>query len=276
MGQRIKKTKGYLRMKIIINNKSTRHCEVRSNPTTMGGFTRFKITSYLAMTAGRISLLLIISAFFSSSQAQTVKIDSSYANWYYQQRMEYFSKTPIPKNAIIFLGNSITERAEWQELLADSKYPVINRGIGGDNSFGILARMDEIVNAKPKAIYLMDGINDQFRKLPHEVSVNNYRRIIRKIKQQSPKTKIYIESALPINEEMTKEAYTKGRNVLVPALNQKVKAMAQEEGVTYIDICPLFQDENGVLKKEFTMDGVHLKASAYIDWVNFLKDKKYL
>lgn len=228
------------------------------------------------LTMKKLSLIIISLAIFNVSQAQTVKIDSSYANWYYQQRMEYFAKTPIPKNAIIFLGNSITERAEWQELLADSKYPVINRGIGGDNSFGILARMDEIINAKPKAIYLMDGINDQFRKLPHEVSVNNYRRIIRKIKQQSPTTKIYLESALPINEDMTKEAYTKGRNILVPELNKKLKALAKEEGVTYIDICPLFQDENGVLKKEFTMDGVHLKASAYIDWVKFLKDKKYL
>jgi lysophospholipase L1-like esterase len=224
----------------------------------------------------KLSLIIITSALFGVSQAQSVKIDSSYANWYYQQRMEYFDKTPVPKNAIVFLGNSITERAEWQELLADSKYPVVNRGIGGDNSFGILARMDEILKAKPKAIYLMDGINDQFRKLPHEVSIYNYRRIIRKIKQQSPKTKIYLESALPINEEMTKEAYTKDRNVLVPALNRKLEALAAEEGVVYINICPLFQDENGVLKKEFTMDGIHLKASAYIDWVKFLKDKQYL
>ncbi|WP_199117211.1 GDSL-type esterase/lipase family protein [Pedobacter sp. ASV28] len=224
----------------------------------------------------KLSLIIITSALFGVSQAQSVKIDSSYANWYYQQRMEYFDKTPVPKNAIVFLGNSITERAEWQELLADSKYPVVNRGIGGDNSFGILARMDEILKAKPKAIYLMDGINDQFRKLPHEVSIYNYRRIIRKIKQQSPKTKIYLESALPINEEMTKEAYTKDRNVLVPALNRKLEALAAEEGVVYINICPLFQDENGVLKKEFTMDGIHLKASAYINWVKFLKDKQYL
>jgi lysophospholipase L1-like esterase len=224
----------------------------------------------------KLSLIIIAIASFNLCQAQTVKIDSNYANWYYQQRMEYFEKTPIPKNAIIFLGNSITERAEWQELLADSKYPVVNRGIGGDNSFGILARMDEIVAAKPKAIYLMDGINDQFRKLPHDVSIYNYRRIIRKIKQQSPKTKIYIESALPINEDMTKEAYTKGRNVLVPDLNKKIKALAEDEGVTYVDICPLFQDEKGVLKQEFTIDGIHLKQCAYIDWVKYLKDNSYL
>jgi len=223
-----------------------------------------------------LSFLLIATAIFSVAQAQSVKIDSNYANWYYLQRVEYFAKTPIPKNAIIFLGNSITERGEWQEILADSKYPIINRGIGGDNSFGILARMDELVKAKPKAIYLMDGINDQFRNLPHDVSIYNYRRIIKKIKRESPKTKIYLESALPINEALTTEPYTKGKNVRVPTMNQKLQKLAQEEGITYVDICPLFQDENGVLKQEFTMDGIHLKASAYIDWINFLKDKKYL
>ncbi|HWW39585.1 GDSL-type esterase/lipase family protein [Pedobacter sp.] len=224
------------------------------------------------------SLILGIMAICTADAAaqQTVKIDSNYANSYYQQRVEYFDKMSIPKNAIVFLGNSITERGEWQEILSDSPYPIINRGVGGDNSFGILARMDRILAAKPRAIFLMDGINDLFRKLPNEVSVNNYRRIIRLIKLKSPKTKIYIESTLPINEEMTKEPYTKERNKLVPLLNEKIKAMAVEEQVTYINICPIFQDEAGKLRKDITPDGVHLKASAYIDWVNYLKSEKYL
>jgi lysophospholipase L1-like esterase len=212
-----------------------------------------------------------------NANAQTpVKIDSGYANSYYQQRVEYFNKMSHVKNEVVFLGNSITERGEWQEILSGYRYPIVNRGVGGDNSFGILARMDEVLIAKPKAIFLMDGINDLFRKLPYEVSINNYRRIIRKIKQQSPKTKIYIESALPINEEMTSASYTKGRSTMVPVLNEKIKQLAKEEKVTYIDIVPLFADEKGNLKREITMDGVHLKASAYITWVNYLKEQRYL
>lgn len=211
----------------------------------------------------------------ATAQGQ-VKIDSNYANSYYQQRVAYFNKMPQVKNAVVFLGNSITERGEWQEILSGYKYPIVNRGVGGDNSFGILARMDEILAAKPRAIFLMDGINDLFRKLPYEVSINNYRRIIRMIKAKSPKTKIYIESALPINEEMTTAAYTKGRGKMVPVLNEKIKELASTEGITYLNIVPLFEDENGNLKKEVTMDGVHLKASAYITWVNYLKEQKYL
>lgn len=212
-----------------------------------------------------------------AANAQTeVKVDSNYANSYYQQRVEYFNKMTHVKNEVVFLGNSITERGEWQEILSGYRYPIVNRGVGGDNSFGILARMDEILASKPRAIFLMDGINDLFRKLPYEVSIHNYRRIIRKIKSQSPKTKIYIESALPINEEMTTAAYTKGRSKMVPVLNEKIKQLAKEEKVPYIDIVPLFADEQGNLKREVTMDGVHLKASAYIDWVNYLKEHKYL
>lgn len=219
---------------------------------------------------------VLLGTTIAANAQKEVKVDSNYANPYYLQRMEYFKKMPHVKNEIVFLGNSITERGEWQEILSDSKYPIVNRGIGGDNSFGILARMDEVLTTKPRAIFLMDGINDLFRKLPNEVSINNYKRIIRMIKAKSPKTKIYIESALPINEEMTKEPYTKGRSAMVPVLNAKIKQLAEEENVTYINIVPLFADENGNLKKEVTMDGVHLKASAYIDWVAYLKELKYL
>lgn len=208
--------------------------------------------------------------------AQDAPLDSSYANWYYKQRMDYFEKVPVPKNAIVFVGNSITERAEWQELLADRNYTVANRGIGGDNSFGIWARIDEVLRVSPKTIFLMDGINDQFRKLPQDVSITNYRRIIQRIKHDSPKTKIYIQSALPINEDLTKESYTKGRNKLVPPLNEKLRALALEEEVPFIDLCPLFEDEYGNLSREYTIDGVHLIPVAYIKWVAFLKENNYL
>ena len=226
------------------------------------------------------TILTSVCGFLATSSTgfaqTTVKIDSSYANSYYQQRVEYFRKTPPVKSDVVFLGNSITERGEWQEILSDYRWPVVNRGVGGDNSFGILARMDEVLASKPRAIFLMDGINDLFRKLPYDISVNNYRRIIRMIKQQSPKTKIYMESVLPINEEMTSATYTKGRNKMVPVLNEKIKQMAAEEKITYINIVPLFEDGNGNLKKELSIDGVHLKASAYIEWVKYLKEKKYL
>ncbi|HVU56438.1 MAG TPA: hypothetical protein VHD83_15340 [Puia sp.] len=43
------------------------------------------------------------------------------------------------RGGTIFLGNSITEYGDWQRLLHDAR--VINRGIAGDNTFGILDRL---------------------------------------------------------------------------------------------------------------------------------------
>ena len=207
--------------------------------------------------------------------AQTATVDSSYNNSYYQSRMEVFANLPSPKKAIVFLGNSITERGQWHELIPGKV--IMNRGIGGDNTFGVLARLDAIIEAQPKKIFLIIGVNDMFRKLPIGVVVNNYQRIINRIKKGSPRTKIYIESVLPINEGLAKDvSYAVGRNEMVTELNKQVRALAEKEKLTYIDLNPLFEDEEGKLKKELTNDGVHLKPEGYKFWVDYLKKKKYL
>ncbi|MFL9483607.1 GDSL-type esterase/lipase family protein [Chitinophagaceae bacterium LWZ2-11] len=207
--------------------------------------------------------------------AQSEKpIDSSYANSHYLQRLEFFKKMPAQKNEIVFLGNSITEQGEWQELIPGK--PVVNRGIGGDNTFGVLARLDEAVSSKPAKIFLLIGINDIGRGLPQSVTVNNYRRIIEYIKANSPKTILYIQSLLPLNEEVLKYAYLKGKNDRVKALNEELIKLAETYKLTYINLQSLYADEKGELKKELTLDGIHLRQAAYIPWAEYLKAQHYL
>ncbi|MFD1772241.1 GDSL-type esterase/lipase family protein [Sphingobacterium suaedae] len=236
----------------------------------------FEIIECHVMVKKQDIMVLLLVLFAPWVNGQVAKVDSSYSNWYYEQRLAYFNAMPTVHDAIVFLGNSITERAEWQELLADNKRPILNRGIGGDNSFGIRARMEEVLRGKPHTIFLMDGINDQFRLLPQEVSIANYRQIIQMIKTRSPKTKIIVQSALPINEQMTNEPYTKNRNELVLRLNTKLRQLAADEGVPFVDLVPLFQDEQGNLDRSFTTDGVHLIPTAYMKWIEALKERKFL
>ncbi len=202
------------------------------------------------------------------------KIDSNYANPYYLQMMEYFNQVPKQHNNIVFLGNSITERGKWQDLLPGMK--VINRGIGGDNTFGVLGRLDGILAEKPARIYLLIGINDLGRGLPIAVIIHNYQRIIARIKQLSPKTKVYIQSVLPLNEAVLPYAYLKGKNVKVQELNVAIQQVVQEHHLTFINLHEVFADEQGELKKELTEDGIHLKPMAYVEWVKYLKAKKFI
>lgn len=218
-------------------------------------------------------LIVFFIAFISLAQAQK-KIDSSYNNTYYQGRMELFASLGGQKKAIVFLGNSITERGQWHELLPGEI--IMNRGIGGDNTFGVLARLNDVIQYQPKKVFLLIGINDIGRGLPLEVIANNYRQIMERIKKGSPKTILYVQSVLPMNERILKADYLKNKKDSILQLNVAIQNLAREMGVEYINLHPVFADEQGELKEDYTIDGIHLKPAAYVQWVAFLKRKKYL
>lgn len=217
-----------------------------------------------------ISLLLSVSSYAQGR----VSIDSSYANGYYWQRVLYFSQMPDDKREIIFLGNSITEGGEWQELIQDRK--VKNRGISGDVTYGILARLDEVLSSKPAKIFLLIGVNDLKRGIPVDTVLVTYRRIVQKIRTASPRTTLYIQSVLPVNEGMLSEAYKKVTNTGIKALNEKLVQLATETHSIYVDVHSVLKDTGGQLVQEWTSDGIHLWPATYIRWVDYLKGKKYL
>ena len=212
--------------------------------------------------------ILLALPFYGTAQVQTV-IDSSYANGHYLQRLEFFKKMPNQKNEIVFLGNSITEGGKWQELIPNKH--VVNRGISGDVTYGVLARMDEVLAAKPARIFILIGINDMKRGTPQEVILNNYRKIIRMVKTQSPATKIYVESILPVNKVMLPATYAKLSNPAILEMNNQLKGICEVEKLNYVNLHEVFAGPDGELKKELSLDGLHLRSAAYILWADYLK-----
>ena len=224
----------------------------------------------------KISALLFLLICTATVFAQTgSNIDSSYANGYYVERMKYFAQLNAPEKAIVFLGNSITEAGEWQEVLPGKK--VLNRGISGDNSFGVYARLDALLVLKPAKVFLLIGINDLKRGTPVEVILNNYTKIIKKIKKDAPKTILYLQSVLPVAESVIPAIYAKITNKKVKELNKGIGGLANTHRLTYVDLYnDVFISNEGQLKIEYTTDGLHLKAAAYIIWAKYLQDKNYL
>src|SRR6202020_1961602 len=74
------------------------------------------------------------------------------------QRLAQFAMEPIVPGRIIFLGNSITEMGDWKKVLNDST--VLNRGIGGDITYGVLKRLKDITDRNPSKVFILLGIND--------------------------------------------------------------------------------------------------------------------
>lgn len=216
------------------------------------------------------TVLLIAMGF--STMAQT--IDSTYDNGHYKDRQALFASLPRQKKAIVFLGNSITEAGKWNEVLPG--LPVQNRGISGDNSFGVLARLPQIVQAKPAKIFLLIGVNDLKREVPANVIINNCERMLSMIKAGSPRTKVYVQSILPVNDTILIEPFKKVTNANVALVNKAYEQLAKQYGYHFVNLHEPFADAKGQLKRAETPDGLHLKVSSYPAWVNYLRSKKYL
>lgn len=220
-------------------------------------------------------LLAGLLAMAAGAKAQDApSTDSSYANGYYVERVKYFDSLHPIKKSIVFLGNSITEVGEWSEVLPGK--PVVNRGISGDNSYGVYARLDQVLAIQPTKVFLLIGVNDVKRGTSIDAIVNNYDRIAAKIKARAPRTKLYFQSILPVTEPILANIYVKITNAKIKALNERMKVIAARYNCPYIDLHPFFEDANGQLKRELTTDGLHLKPAAYILWANYLKQGKYL
>jgi lysophospholipase L1-like esterase len=208
------------------------------------------------------------------TMAQQPAWDSTFRPNNYALKTEEFRSFPNAGSDIIFLGNSITAGIEWSELLGFAN--VRNRGISGDITFGVLERLDEVTEGKPAKVFILIGINDISRNVPDDVILNNYKRIIAYIKQQSPSTKIHFYTLMPVNNEFTqfKNHYNKDEHIL--AVNAGLKQIASASGVVVIDLYPHFQDGAGKLDKRYTIDGLHINAAGYKVWADLLKKGGYL
>ncbi len=213
-----------------------------------------------------LTLLMLLAAY--GTFAQTINWDSTYRPGRWQQRVDNFRLYEHSKKDIVFLGNSITEYVEWNELLRMPR--IQNRGISGDISFGVLDRLDEVTAGKPKKVFVMIGINDIARNIPDSVILTNYRRIIAEIKRESPKTQVYFQSLLPVNNTFpTRNHFNKDEHIAT--VNAGLKQICGEAGITFIDIHAHFLDAEKRLDKQFTYDGLHLNSKGYMHWVPLLK-----
>lgn len=184
---------------------------------------------------------------------------------YYQERQTLFENLPQSTNDIYFLGDSLTDDCEWNELLSNPK--IKNRGIIGDTTEGILSRINQLTQSKPQKIFLMIGINDLFNNIETNKILDNYQKIIKAITDNSPKTKVYIENILPFNSELDK-TIRPINNKDILNLNNSLKNLSNNSNIFYINLYSLFLDSSGQLDQQYTIDGIHLNGKGYMIWKN--------
>jgi lysophospholipase L1-like esterase len=205
--------------------------------------------------------------------AQT-SYDSSFRFYYYDQKLSMFETMPDQKNEIVWLGDSITDGGEWSELFPGIK--TLNRGVSSDNTFGILNRLYEVIRRKPAKIFLLIGINDIARNIPDSVILRNYKKIVDSLQQQTPQTKLYVQSILPTNNEFTTFKNHQNKTEHILFLNEALKKICAEKKINFVDLYNNFINAEGKMDKRFTNDGLHLTGEGYQQWKAVLKKNKLL
>lgn len=196
--------------------------------------------------------------------------DISAQNDYWRQRVSLFEKLPVESTDIVFLGNSITDGGEFQELL--DREDVKNRGIVGDAIPGVMKRLDQVTEGHPRMIFLLIGINDVSHGHSAEKIAGNYEKLVKEIKEKTPETRLFLQSVLPVNNDFKRYKNLLGRENVIPPLNEQIKRIAEDNGAVYIDLWPLFADSaTGKMRRELTSDGLHLSGEGYKTWASALR-----
>jgi lysophospholipase L1-like esterase len=158
---------------------------------------------------------------------------------------------PVPDNSIIFIGNSIVEFFPLNELIPGKN--LINRGISGDYTSGVLQRIHALSSSKPRCIFLEIGINDVLRGVSDDSIAKNLNRII----DISRPSKLLVISILPTNFEAGLH------NEKIDRINKNLILLcAKNRNVEYVDINSAMKLD-GKMDPSLTYDGIHLNSKGY-------------
>ena len=209
---------------------------------------------------------------------QLQEIGMEYQKMEQQQKIDRYRilNENIIKGQILFTGSSLMEQFPVNELMMTERIDriIYNRGIGGFTTADMLQNMDvQIFDSEPSKIFINIGTNDiAYHGAPFaevlEYMLKNYSDILSQIKTRLPRTQVYMMAYYPVNEtdvvnEWNAGAFVNRNNKNLTVANAAVKDLARQFGYQYIDVNTGLTDERGMLKKEFTIDGIHMYANGY-------------
>ena len=257
------------------------------SPNTYG-HTGYTGTSIVIDPDNDTSVILLINAVHPEDGHSVVRLRSLVANviasslysspriytdHYYKRFLQFMDEPAIGNKDIVMLGNSLTENGgDWAARLGNKN--VRNRGIIGDEVMGVYDRLHQILPGHPAKLFLLIGVNDVSHDLTTDTIVGMIRVTVERIRKESPDTKLYLQSLLPINESFGRYKRLAGKTNMIPEINKQLEELAKEKGLTYINLFPLFTEKGrNVLRAELTTDGLHLKEEGYKIWVKAIRKK---
>lgn len=194
------------------------------------------------------SLAISLTAAATPSPAVVLERDFYFSTIRAHLALEQF----IPPNSIFFIGDSIIQNFE----VASVANGIINFGIGGDTTVGVLHRLRQYQSIKTaRTVVLESGVNDLgFGEKFDKDIPGRYGEMIKLIPER---TSVYILSILPVNEKAEKTFTGYNRRIL--SINNALKwECLKHRNCAYINANYRFSEPGGNLKDSLRRDAVHL------------------
>ena len=176
------------------------------------------------------------------------------------------------KGQTVFTGSSLMEMfpiEKWVKELGPNAPIVYNRGVGGYRTTDLLPILDACVfELRPRKVFINIGTNDlSDGNISLETVMSNYDRIITQIEEKLPGVIIYMMAYYPINYEAATEEMKPclliRTNEKINRANELVAQLATKHGQKYINVNAPLMDEQGRLKAQYTIEGMHIKPEGY-------------
>jgi lysophospholipase L1-like esterase len=184
-----------------------------------------------------------------------------------ERRTRWASRVQQDRNAVVLLGDSITQG--WGE---DFSYwfpgmKMANRGISGDTTRGVLIRLqDDVLALDPKAVVLLIGTNDLEEKATPETIAANLKLILAALSQHDSKMPIVLCQVFPSSAAKSRPSDK------IKQINELyAEAVKGNPQITLVETFVLFADPNGeAIPAEFP-DLLHPNMAGYAKWAAGLR-----
>lgn len=213
----------------------------------------------------------------NSEQEKQVLIGQIINGWIESEKQDKVKRyrylnTFVKKGQIVFAGSSLMEQFPIYEFMQDFNLPytIYNRGIGGYTTAEMQKVMDVcIYDLEPKAIFLNIGTNDlNGADYVQEDLMERLEEILKGIRMHLLDVKLYLLAFYPVNPEVESNPFTQDifrfrTNERIRAANDSIRLLANKYDAVYLDLNKSIEDDNGNLKAEFTVEGMHMYANGY-------------
>lgn len=181
----------------------------------------------------------------------------------FRKENEKIGAPSVSEKRVVFMGNSIMEVWISKHPGFFSGRPYINRGISGQTTSQMLLRFrQDVIQLEPAVVVLLAGTNDiagNTGPATTDMIAGNIASMIELA--QTHGIKVILCSVLPAAQYF----WAKEKNPAeeIPKLNERLKQLAAEKRVLYLDCFSAMTDGKNGLKPAYTYDGVHPTEAGY-------------